>query len=284
MSMSGSSKPTPAELNSSLNRLVDWEQVALYLPKIDTSVIGIIKEENPSNVTRQKLALWTKWLKMYPEGAWEDVISALRKVNEIALAESLTNAYCKINILDAGSGIEKHTTAVEGQIVMGLKEMHEMFGDIAADVEMKCRSLVSSGELHLSDLTTRLRPEEDVYEISGITKVQTVAELFDKVSKCWTFLDCELLKIVIKKLPNATALLSRVEAHMNNVHDFMKHSKIESLKKKISPLIGQSILAHGEIMVVFKLKNAWDKKSMKLFDILVQTLFPLESHNKMKVV
>ena len=280
--MSSSSKPTPAELDSSLNKLVDWEHVALHLPKIDTSVIGIIKKGNPSNVAGHKLALWTKWLNMYPEGTWEDVISALRKVNEIALAESLTNAYCKINNLDAGSGIEKHTTAVEGQIVMGLKEMHEIFGDIAADVETKCRSLVSSGELHLSDLTTRLRPEEDVYEISGITKVQTVEELFDKVSKCWTFLDCELLKIVIKKLPNATSLLSRVEAHMNNVHIFMKHSTIESLKKKISPLIGQSILAHGDIVVVFKLQNAWDKKSMKLFDILVQTLFPLESHNKMK--
>ena len=39
MSMSGSSKPTPTELNSSLGKLVNWEQVALHLPKIDTSVI-----------------------------------------------------------------------------------------------------------------------------------------------------------------------------------------------------------------------------------------------------
>ena len=282
MSMSDSSKPTPAELNSSLDELVNWEQVALNLPKINSSVIGIIIKEKPSDVAGQKLALWTKWLNMYPEGTWEDVISTLRKANEIALAESLTQAHCKSSMPDAGSGIEKHTTPVEEQIVMSLNEMHEIFGDIAADVEIKCRSLVSLGELHLSDLTTRLRPEEDVYEISGITKVQTVEEFFDKVSKCWTFLDCKLLKIVTKKLPNATALLTRVEAYMKNVHVFMKHSTIESLKKKISPLIGQSILAHGEIMVVFKLQDAWDKKSMKLFDILVQTLFPLESHNKMK--
>ena len=30
-------------------------------------------------LTGQKLALWTKWLNMYPEGTWEDVISALEE-------------------------------------------------------------------------------------------------------------------------------------------------------------------------------------------------------------
>ena len=275
MSMSGSSKPTPTELNSSLGKLVNWEQVALHLPKIDTSVIEIIIKEKPSNVAGQKLALWTKWLNMYPEGTWEDVISALEKAEEIALAKSLTHAYCR--------SVKKHTTIHEfGKIVIELQEMQDKFEDIAAEVEIKCKSLISSGELHLFDLTTRLRNKESTYSIYGITKVETVEDFFDKLTKGWNFLDCELLKLITEKMPDTTDLVTKINVYMERVKVFMKeNSEIESLKNKIYPLIDQSILANCDtcIFVVFKLQDAWSKKAINVVDILVQTLFP---HNKME--
>ena len=77
--MSGSPKPTLAELNGSLKKLVEWEQMAIFLPTIDGSVIKTIKKENQNDSALQKFALYDKWLRVYPDASWEDVVHALRE-------------------------------------------------------------------------------------------------------------------------------------------------------------------------------------------------------------
>ena len=80
--MSGSPKPTLAELDISLKKLVKWEQMAIHLPNIDGSDIESIKIENQTDLSKQKFALFRKWLSVYPDASWEDVVHALREAEE----------------------------------------------------------------------------------------------------------------------------------------------------------------------------------------------------------
>ena len=227
----GSSKLTVAVLNSSLKQLVKWQHVATYLTEIEQSTIQIIERNHKNDVDDQKLELCREWLRVYPHATWEDVVEALCKANENSIAENIKEIYLsKSNVQNSASGSEEHPTVIstleslppheatiEKEVLTDLKEQHESFGDLASDVEKKCKTLISSGKLDLTDLTTRLKQEEDVYMISGIAEIKTSQELFAVISKSWNFLDCELLKILAKEIPDDNVLLSRVKGHVKKL-------------------------------------------------------------------
>ena len=80
------SKPTVKELDQCLRALVLWERFALHLPGIDQTDIDTIKENSRYDVVDRKLDLYKKWLRVYPDASWDDVIQALEKVEEITIA------------------------------------------------------------------------------------------------------------------------------------------------------------------------------------------------------
>ena len=82
-------KPTPPELDGCLKNLVDWERFALYLPGICQTHIDIIKKNYHQDVVNQKLALHKKWLQVHPNASWDDVVQALEKVEENAIASEI---------------------------------------------------------------------------------------------------------------------------------------------------------------------------------------------------
>ena len=86
------SKPTVEELVELLRKLVHWEQVAIHLPGIDQSDIDKIKKDN-SKTDDQKQVLYDKWLRVYPDASWEDVIRALEKEEENTRAVSLREKF-----------------------------------------------------------------------------------------------------------------------------------------------------------------------------------------------
>ena len=112
MSDSDSPELTVVALTDALKGLVKWKQVALHLPKVNTRIIETIKEENCNDVADEKLALFTKWLKVHSKATWNDVINALQKADENALAESLKEKYGKekTSESDHPSPKEHHTS------------------------------------------------------------------------------------------------------------------------------------------------------------------------------
>ena len=72
-------KPTVLKLVEYLVDLIDWAIFAQYLPGIKESHIQKIEKENKGKVDDQKRALYNKWLEVYPDASWNDVIKALEK-------------------------------------------------------------------------------------------------------------------------------------------------------------------------------------------------------------
>ena len=275
--MSGSCKPMLKDLISSLKKLVKWENMALQLPGIsDESIIERIKREK-KDVEDMKYAFFSEWLRLYPKATWEDVFFALKKSDENDLAETINHLYCKISKHTLESST-KHTMSIEEEIVRDLKNMQKVFAGLAANVEITLGKLVQSNDVDLCELTTHLRYEEGFYDIEEITEVQTTKQLFNKVSKCCTFLDCELLETITELLPDNSGLKADVKAHIMQVHNFKQNALISNLQDKIGSLIDQSHNAENSILIVFKLQNSWGNKAIGVFETLLKTLFPKLSH------
>ena len=83
------SRPTERELDLELVELVHWQRFATQLPNLTTADIEEIKVNNPQNVKQQKLDLFGTWLRKSSDATWNDVISALEKVEEKRLANTL---------------------------------------------------------------------------------------------------------------------------------------------------------------------------------------------------
>lgn len=73
------SKPTYKGLIEVLSPLTKWQTFAAYLPSITKDHIEKI-EQDYKQIDRQKEALYSKWQNIHPDGTWDDVIKALRKM------------------------------------------------------------------------------------------------------------------------------------------------------------------------------------------------------------
>ena len=85
------SRLTVQDLDRQLKDIVNWERLAIHLPKITQTDIDIIKRDNPNSTSGQKLALFQKWLRVYPSASWDAVVLALQIIDENTLAKNITS-------------------------------------------------------------------------------------------------------------------------------------------------------------------------------------------------
>ena len=116
--MASSSTP-PSPLYSSpredlwaewLEPLTKWQTFGLFLPGIKQKDIDKI-EEDKTGVDSRKMALWTKWTTVHPTGTWNDVISALKRLKENALATDIEGRLSKEKVFE-----NKSETLKEGRV------------------------------------------------------------------------------------------------------------------------------------------------------------------------
>ena len=85
-----------------LDPLVDWQSFGLHLPGITRHDIEKIEQEK-TKIDHQKIALFSKWLTVNPNGTWRDVIAALKRRRENDLVKNITDH------LQAHSTVPSHT-------------------------------------------------------------------------------------------------------------------------------------------------------------------------------
>uniref|UniRef100_I1EQB0 Death domain-containing protein n=1 Tax=Amphimedon queenslandica TaxID=400682 RepID=I1EQB0_AMPQE len=85
-----------------LEPLTKWQTFGLYLPGIKQKDIDKI-EEDKTGVESRKMGLWTKWTGVYPPGTWTDVISALKRLKENALAADIEERLRKGKVFEIKS-------------------------------------------------------------------------------------------------------------------------------------------------------------------------------------
>ena len=82
-------RPVVRDLVLWLRDLVDWVPFGENLPGIREAHIQLIQAENNNQIGAQKRALFNKWLAIYPEASYKDVVNALERVEKQALARDI---------------------------------------------------------------------------------------------------------------------------------------------------------------------------------------------------
>ena len=77
-----------------LEPLNKWQMFGLFLPGIKQTDIEKI-EEDKIGVDSRKMALWSKWSTIYPNGTWDDVIKALKRMKQNTLAAEIEGKLSK---------------------------------------------------------------------------------------------------------------------------------------------------------------------------------------------
>ena len=87
--MSLSSKPEFDKLILWLGSLNKWQDFGAFLPEIEGCDIEKIEINHPGDIEGQKRALYNKWLQVYPNASWQDVITALEKAKQNAIVDEI---------------------------------------------------------------------------------------------------------------------------------------------------------------------------------------------------
>ena len=87
-------KPSEDLWTEWLEPLINWKTFGIYLPEIKQKDVEKI-EEDKTGVDNRKMALWSKWSTVYPNGTWEDVIKALKRMKENMLAAEIEGKLSK---------------------------------------------------------------------------------------------------------------------------------------------------------------------------------------------
>ena len=98
-------KPEMPELLDWLQELVDWQTFALFLPKMEKHFVAIIEKNKVGDIPGQKIAMYDRWLRVYPEANWGHVIDALEKAKEVDLVKKVKKNLGVASV-DASTGMK----------------------------------------------------------------------------------------------------------------------------------------------------------------------------------
>ena len=90
--MASTTRPTTKQLLEILSDKVDWYELGIELD-ISTGTLNTVKEDH-GTVRRCLLAMLDKWLGMYPERGWSDIVIALRAMGKNDVAVEVEEKYC----------------------------------------------------------------------------------------------------------------------------------------------------------------------------------------------
>ena len=279
--LSRMAKLTESELDRHLKDLVNWERFALHLPKMKQPDICLIKK-NETDVTLQRLALYEKWLKVYPDASWKDVVQALETIEENTIARDLKKALISVRP-QARLGNVK----VSRDIVEELKSLETTFVSITEDVKSKVENVVVNDRLSVPRLVSRTL-EERAYHIPELYSVNTHFDYFTAIQPHYSFLNCHLIirlavflsQYILKHEKEfEEKVLKPAKDYDKRVESFKDTTQVIDLRNHLDQFI-PNLVSDASLHVIIMIEKSWGQYNIWLVEELVRSLFGLTSHNE----
>ena len=278
-SPSVASRPTESELDLELAELVNWQRFATHLPHLTRGDIEQVEQEN-HDVQRQKLELFRTWLRRCPNASWNDIVVALEKSKEITLANVI-----KMKFISSDAFISRAKQAhdqvqpssnqgvyllSEEKVVEEIQKLHRSFNSLVRDIRSKLDELVESKKSSLRHIAAFIQ-EARVCVIKGLTRVNTIDELFDAILPHNDYLDCELLEMIVEKYLDDDDI-TKVKTHIDKVKLFKRTTPIKALKDKLHQYTSIPNISEMHLIVTIKLQADWGRVTLDSVEKLVQNL------------
>ena len=276
-------KLTESELDRHLKDLVNWERFALHLPKMKQPDISMIKK-NERDVALQRLALYEKWLKVYPDASWKDVVQALEIIEENTIASDLKNALISVKP-KARLGEVK----VSKDIVEELQSLETSFFSITEDVKSEIEYAVDNDQLSVPRLVSRTI-DERAYNIPELLNdsIKTPFDYFKAIQPHYSFLNCHLiirLAVFLSQyvLKHETKFEEKVvkpaKDYDKRVESFKDTTQVIDLHNHLDQFI-PNLVSDASLHVIIVIEKSWGRYNLWLVEELVKTLFGLTSHDE----
>ena len=154
-------KPVVRDLALWLKDLVDWVPFGENLPGIREAHIKLIQAQNRDQIGAQKRELFNRWLAIYPEASYKDVVNALEIVEEQALArnirEMVTGEEDKGERKEKGATPVAKTTIDVSKIIDAIKEVLDRYFAKLQNATKRSLPMISSELFSKGIITTEVQ-------------------------------------------------------------------------------------------------------------------------------
>ena len=254
-------RPTEAELDQHLRELTHWHSFALHLPGMEQTHISVIKENNPHDVEKQKLALYGKWLSICPSASWSDVVQALEDAGELSMANKI-----RANIPLALMPVQFENIQFSGDVAGRLMDLHTEFLSLTIEVKKK----VEQQPKILKDFISHVK--EEPFQIN-LKSIKNSDEFFAAIRPHYNFLDCYLMVNLALILSGSIA--DRARRYQYRINKVMKCTKIKKMHRRLGCFF-QRHQSGCKVEVSIKVPGVYGEAPLSVVDVLVKVLFRLK--------
>ena len=301
-------RPKYDQLIELLDTLVNWQKFGTFLPGIKSEHIQVI-ECDIRGTDLQKAALFSKWLSIYPEASWQDVLFALEKSQEYTLAskvyqainitssttsstsQGITNFCCYYDIilyivLQVCMSVEMvklEDEVAEKEIKSTIVSLDKYFSDLMVAVRLALDHKLQHQQLLLVEFTTWIEQRMDW--VGQLNNIKDLNKIFQKLHPYFDFIDCDLIVDMSERFLNdeyfgkeKKSLVSELKEHMTNAETLCCSSTVKELKLKLKSVYSQYLADLSNMPKIhIELNNKWNEATIKKLYLLIGHLLPYKS-------
>ena len=221
---------------------------------------------------------------MCPNASWENVIEALKKADELIIADDIKSRFSDLvrptstsmMLLPPSEKIIEEIK-VEEKIVKGLDKLNDSFLSLTSDTKNGIEAAIRKRKFSVNFLVHHTK-EHTAVQIKALQCVKTTDEFFQAILPHYSFLNCHLIVRLATLLSGSIA--QRANEYNENVSKFKKGEQVRSLYHILWPYYQLSRTSKTNIMVSLAVENTWGNQSMWLVEVFVQTMFPKNHHSE----
>ena len=262
----------------------EWPEIGIFLG-LEHSDIEIIENDFDGKISRCKMEMFSKWLKLDVNPTWEKFCDALANSSHKALASQIRRKYVEQHVscgkLDDQCPPDDVTIDISRKDVFA-KEFYQIereFVYLLEDTEDSFEGLLKSGKrrkFSLSKLTRFCRIHYSEFPSDNFMKLE---ELFKEIRKYVCFLNYSFLEAIIERyLDTKAPIAKRLRQYDQHLEEFKNSVTVEQFKDRILRAHNPSeILSdrppEGFCKVTIYLRDGWLELTMKNLEKLVAEIF-----------
>ena len=283
-------RPIVSLLLQWLDQLVEWKPFAYCLPGglLSSDILKI--EAERKTIDEQKTKLFEKWLDMYPNATWKDVIKTLELKNNNKLAQILKenleqkfDSKLSQDVVRTQEDIMFDSKRDEKKIMNPLIALEAEFSDLLLEVRKGFREMQKKDAEKITDLTIWL---EVKMSWNNVLTNASIDEIFQRIFRHYDFIDCTLIVDMSRKFLQDYTFMSdkkmklyivrELEQYKHKADNLCSSTIVKQLNTALQKIY-QDYRTNLDDMpqILIKLYNPWQTSNIYGLKILIHHLLPI---------
>ena len=262
-------------LAGEISQLKEWKAFGVELG-VPQEVLDQINKKHPKNAERAIHGVLKYYTENEKDASYNEVITALRNINELDLASKLSLKLCppqthEHDSKSSSSGPKELNVAKEDKVIKSLSYIQEEFAHLVTDLQNALEKEANFTQLKRyikNYLGDTFRPQNDVTDVDN---------LFDTLQEHYCFINYDILEVIINKF--ALILMAKtLKDYKQELNEFLESTEVEYFKTAIVKVttLELSGISPNQCHVILRLEGKWLEAKVKSLWILLKYIFRKE--------